>query len=183
MTWGRWAVIAAAVVLAVGGGGASARADVFSVPEPIRNMRGAHEEVHVLRALADGTALGEQRFRATVQGDRLILDVGTHFTSGEQWDERAEMDLAHRYRARSFRKTCRQNGAVLSDQSVDFTTGNVSWLQDGERQNRTFTFTPDTFIGPMLGVVLADVPDRPLHAAALHTIVFRPDPNVYMLRA
>ena len=183
MTLGRWTVVASVVVLAIGSPGTRAVAETFDVPDAIRNMRDTHEEVHVLRALADGAALGEQRFHASVQNDRLILDVATHFTSGEEWDERAEMDLAHGYRARSFRKTGKQNGTVLSDQSVDFTTGKVSWLQDGVRHVQTFTFTSDTFVGPMLGVVLADVPERPLREAALHTIVFRPDPNVYMLRA
>jgi len=183
MTVGWRAVLASAFTLVMVATPAWAAADVFSVPDSIRQMRGTHEDVHVLRALTGGASLGEQRFHASVDHDRLLLDIATHFTDGEQWDEHAEMDLAHGYRARSFYKVGRRNGAVVAEQHVDFTTGEVSWMHDGIQQTRSFTFTPDTFIGPMLGVVLADVPERAARAASLHSVVFRPDAEVYMLRA
>src|SRR6266850_1735080 len=84
------------------------QAEVFQVPDAIRGMRTPHEEVHVLRTLADGAAIGEQRFRAEVADDTLALTVVTHFTTGEQWDERAEMDLRTGYRAKAFHKIGRQ---------------------------------------------------------------------------
>src|SRR2546425_7220609 len=79
MTWGSGAVLASAFALATLAAQAPAAADVFSVPDSIRQMRGTHEDVHVLRALSDGSPLGEQRFRATVKNDRLMLEVTTHF--------------------------------------------------------------------------------------------------------
>src|SRR5689334_20549043 len=141
---------------------ASARAEVFPVPRSVRDMRGAHEETHVLRSLADGTPLGEQRFRAVVDHDVLTLTVVTRFTSGEQWDESAEMDLSNGYRAKRFHKIGRAAGKVIAETNVEFPRGQVTWLRDGVRGERTFALTPDTYIGPMLGVVLADVPDSQL---------------------
>ncbi len=161
----------------------SVRADIFPVPAEIRQMRTPHEEVHVLRAVADGAALGEQRFRAVVQNDTLALTVVTHFANGEQWDETAEMDLSHGYRAKAFHKVGRTGGKVIAEQRVDFSTGRVSWLHDGARGEQTVVVTPDTYIGPMLGVILADVPENTKGWASFQTIVFRPDPNVYTLRA
>ena len=161
----------------------SARAEVFPVPASIREMRTPHEEVHVLRTVADGTSLGEQRFKAVVNHDLLALTVTTHFANGEQWDEHAEMDLSAGYRAKVFHKVGRQGGRVIAEERVDFATGKVSWLRDGERGECTLALTPDTYIGPMLGVVLADVPDAAGAAASLQTIVFRPNPSVYTLRA
>lgn len=160
-----------------------AGADVIVVPDAIRHMGAPHEEVHALRALNDGAPLGEQRYRAVVQGDRLLLDVSTRFTDGEQWDEHAEMSLAGGYRATAFAKVGRRGGRVVSEQKIDFANGEVTWLQDGQRGERSFAFAPDTYIGPMLGVILAGVPERPLGTASLQTVVFRPDPSVYTLRA
>jgi len=180
MIRGRNAVLASLAVLL---GASGARADVFPVPAAIREMRAPHEEVHVLRALADGTPIGEQRLRAVVDHDVLALTVVTHFTTGEQWDERAELDLNGGYHAKAFQKIGRSNGKVVAEQRVDFSTGRVSWLRDGERGECTLTLTPDTYIGPMLGVVLAEVPEAMRGVASLQTIVFRPDPNVYTLRA
>jgi hypothetical protein len=161
----------------------AAGAEVFSVPPSIREMRAPHEEVHVLRTVAEGTPLGEQRFQAVVERDVLALTVTTHFTNGEQWEERAEMDLSTGYRAKSFQKIGRAAGKTIAEQKVDFTTGKVSWLAEGQRGERTLALTDDTYVGPMLGVVLADVPDAERGAASFQTIVFRPDPNVYTLRA
>src|SRR5689334_12896898 len=93
--------------------GREARAEVFRVPSEIRQMSAPHEEVHVLRALADGAPLGEQRFRAVVNGDVLALTVTTHFTNGEQWDETAEMDLRDGYRGKAFHKIGRAGGKVI----------------------------------------------------------------------
>jgi len=181
MKRGRYAIIISslAVLLAA----PAARAEIFAVPQSVRDMRGPHEEVHVLRSLADGTPLGEQRFRAVVDHDVLALTVVTRFTSGEQWDESAEMDLSNGYRAKQFHKIGRAAGKVIAETQIDFPTGQISWLRDGQRGERTFALTPDTYIGPMLGVVLADVPDSQLGVASFQTIVFRPDPNVYTLRA
>ena len=163
--------------------GSEAGAEVFAVPDSVRQMRAPHEEVHALRALDTGRPLGEQRLRAVVHSDLLSLDVVTGFTNGEQWDEHVEMDLSQGYRAKSFRKVGRRSGRVVVEEEIDFTTGKVTWLRDGERGARTFAFTPDTYIGPMFGVVLAAVPERPLGGASFHTVVFRPDPSVYALRA
>jgi hypothetical protein len=162
---------------------AAARAEVFPVPDSVRQMRGSHEEVHVLRTLADGTSLGEQRCLAKVENDTLALTVVTRFTNGEQWDERAEMDLRGGYRAKAFHKIGRVGGKVIAEQRIDFSTGSVSWLRNGERGESTLTLPPDTYIGPMLGVVLADVPDRSVGNASFQTIVFSPAPSVYTLRA
>jgi hypothetical protein len=161
----------------------SARAEVLPVPDSVRQMRGSHEEVHVLRTLSDGTPLGEQRSLAKVENDTLALTIVTRFSNGEQWDERAEMDLRGGYRAKAFHKVGRVDGKVVAEQRVDFSTGTVSWLRDGARGERTLTLPPDTYIGPMLGVVLADVPDRSAGNASIQTIVFSPDPSVYTLRA
>src|SRR5205085_2980921 len=77
MKRGRYAIIISS--LAVFLAASAARAEVFTVPQSVRDMRGAHEEVHVLRSLADGTPLGEQRFRAVVDHDVLALTVVTRF--------------------------------------------------------------------------------------------------------
>src|SRR6185312_6435329 len=53
----------------------------------------------------------------------------------------------------------------------------------GARGERVVALPPDTYVGPMLGVVLADVPEKAQGAASWQAIVFRPDPNVYTLRA
>jgi hypothetical protein len=172
--------LTALVWLLVGGG---AGAEVFPVPSEIRQMRTPHEEVHVLRALADGAPLGEQRFRAVVNGDILALTVVTRFTNGEQWDETAEMDLHDGYRAKAFHKIGRAGGKVIAEQRVDFATGHISWLHEGSSGERVVALPPDTYVGPMLGVVLADVPETAQGMASLQAIVFRPDPNVYTLRA
>jgi hypothetical protein len=181
MKRGHYVILPSLVVLVAAA--SAARADVFPVPQSVREMRGAHEEIHALRALADGTPLGEQRFRAVVDHDVLALTVVTRFNNGEQWDESAEMDLSNGYRAKHFHKIGRAAGKVIAETHIDFATGQVSWLRDGQRGERTFAFTPDTYMGPMLGVVLADVPETQLGVATLQTIVFRPDPQMYTLRA
>ena len=177
----RWSVVVAALAALLGISGA--RADVMPCPQAIRQMRAPHDEVHVLRTLADGANIGEQRFHAVVENGALVLTVTTHFTTGEDWDEHAEMDTTNGYRAKVFHKVERIGGKVVAEEQVDFGTGHVSWLRDGTRGEKTFSFTPDTYIGPMLGVVLAEVPDAATRAAAIQAIVFRPDPEVYTLRA
>jgi len=176
----RAAIVA---VLAILLGAAGARADVMPCPQTVRDMRAPHDEVHTLRTLADGTVVGEQRFHAAVQNGVLVMNVVTHFTSGEQWDEHAELGVENGYRAKEFDKVERIGGKVVAEEKVDFTSGKVSWLRDGTRGEQTFTFTPDTYIGPMLGVVLAHVPDTAARTAAIQAIVFRPGPQVYTLRA
>jgi hypothetical protein len=160
-----------------------AHAEVFPVPDSVRQMRGSHEEVHTLRTLPDGAPIGEQRCIAKVENDTLALTVVTRFASGEEWDEKAEMDLRGGYRAKAFHKIGRIGGRVVAEQRVDFSSGIISWLRDGERGERTIALPDDTYIGPMLGVVLADVPDRYAGNASFQTIVFSPAPNVYTLRA
>ncbi len=177
----RWSVVVAALATLVGIG--AAHADVMPCPQMIRDMRAPHDEVHVLRTLADGTAIGEQRFHAVVENGALVLTVVTHFTSGEQWDEHAELDVRNGYHAKDFHKVERVGGQIVAEEQVDFASGRVSWLRDGARGERTFTFTPDTYIGPMLGVVLAEVPDSASRAASIQAIVFRPAPEIYTLRA
>ncbi len=162
----------------------AADAAIFPVPESVRKMNAPHEEMHVLRG-TDEAPLGDQRSVATVKDGRLVVECLTRFTNGESWDEDAVMDLAPEgYRARSFHKTGRANsGAVIGEQTIDFTTGDVRWLTDGKRGSTKLALEPDTYIGPMMGVILAAVPGAPQGTASFHTVVFRPDPSVYLLRA
>jgi hypothetical protein len=173
-------VVAAVVGMAVPF--APARAEVFAVPETIRHLQGAKDETHVLRSPA-GTALGEQRFHADVDGSRLVFEITTRFTNGDEWDEHGEMDLTDGFRARRFDKTVRHAGQVVGEQHIDFTTGSVAWLVDGVRAERAMTFAPDTYIGPMLAMVLASVPEKGPAAASFQALVFRPDPMLFTLRA
>jgi hypothetical protein len=177
----RWYVVVASLAVLLSAAGT--RADVMPCPQAIREMHVPHDEVHVLRTIADGTSIGEQRFHAVVENGNLILTVITHFSSGDQWDEHAEMDLNNGYRAKVFHKIERVGGKIVAEQQVDFASGHVSWLRDGARGERTLTLAPDTYIGPMLGVVLAEVPDSTSRGASIQTIVFRPDPEIYTLRA
>ena len=164
--------------------GAPAGAAIFPVPDSVRKMSAPHEEGHVLRG-TDEAPLGEQRSIAKVKDGRLVVECLTRFTNGESWDERAVMDLAPEgYRARSFHKIGRANGgATIAEQKIDFTSGDVQWLADGKRSAAKLTLEPDTYIGPMMGVILAAVPGAPQGTASFHTVVFRPDPSVYLLRA
>ena len=180
---GRYSVFGAvvAVVLAVVPAGRVA-AEVFAVPRAIRQLRAPKEEFHVLRSPA-GVILGEQHFQAVVTGNRLAFAITTRFTSGEEWDEHGEMDLAEGFRSRLFQKTVRRSGRVFAEQHVDFTTGKVVWLVDGVQAERTMTFAPDTYIGPMMAMVLAGVPEKSPAASSFQALVFRPDPAVFTLRA
>jgi len=175
-----WVAVAVALVLF---DRAFVGAAVFAVPDSVRQMRVPHEEVHLLRARESGTPVGEQRFRAVVENDTLVLEVATSFNGGEQWDEHCEMSLGRGYRAKSFHKVARRAGKVVGEQRVDFATGLTSWVRDGESGERTFAFAPDTYLGPMLGVVLAAVTERPHGEASFETVVFRPEPHVYTIRA
>ena len=157
-------------------------AEVFAVPDSVRQLSAPKEEVHVLRT-PEGPVLGEQHFQAVVRGDRLAFDITTRFTSGEEWDEHGEMDLARGFRSRLFQKTVRRAGRVSEEQHVDFTTGKVTWLVDGVQAERTMSFTPDTYIGPMMAMVLAGVPEKSPAASSFQALVFRPDPAVFTLRA
>jgi hypothetical protein len=180
--WGMpvWIAAVAALALAVG---PPARAEVLPVPDAIRHLRVPQEAVHALRTRDGGVRLGEQRFHAAVDADRLHLTVTTTFTDGEHWDEVAVMDLADGYRARSFRKVGRRGGEVIADNRVDFASGEASWLAGGARHTRSLTLAPDAYTGPMLGVVLAPVAERPEGVGTIQVVVFRPDPAVYTLRA
>ena len=91
-----------------------APADVFAVPQAIRQLRAPKEELRVLRS-PTGVVLGEERFRAVVTGDRLAFAITTSFTSGEDWDEHGEMDLAAGFRARLFQKTVRRGGHIAEE--------------------------------------------------------------------
>jgi len=177
-----WVVLA--WMLAVALQGIPATAEIFPVPDTVRKMTAPHEEVHLLRGI-DGTSLGEQRSVATVKDGRMVVDIATRFTNGDRWDERAVMDLAaDGYRARSFHKTGRgSGGALTAEEKIDFTTGDVQWHLAGARGSAKLALQPDTYIGPMMGVILAAVPEEPKGTASFHTVVFRPDPTVYMLRA
>src|SRR6185369_17498714 len=138
-------------------------------------------EVHVLRG-RDGATVGEQHSRAVVADDRLTFDIATRFTSGEDWTEHGEMDLADGFRARRFTKVAHRAERVVEQQDVDFTTGAVAWLVDGVHAERTFTFAPDTYIGPMLAMILGSAVDRAA-TTTFQALVFRPDPSVFTLRA
>jgi hypothetical protein len=157
-------------------------AEILPVPEVVARMPAPTEETHVLRSPA-GALLGEQHFRATVDADRLTFEITTHFTSGEEWDEHGEMGLVGGFRSRRFTKTVRRDGKVVQEQDVDFTTGKVAWLVDGVHAERTMTLPPDTYIGPMMALVLAAVPEKTPAASSFEALVFRPDPVVVTLRA
>jgi hypothetical protein len=157
-------------------------AEVFAVPEVVRQLHAPKEEWHVLRT-PGGFVVGEQHFQAAVSGDRLAFDITTRLMSGEEWDEHGEMDLADGFRSRLFQKTMRRAGRVFAEQYVDFTTGKITWLVDGVQAERTMAFTPDTYIGPMMALVLAGVPDKSPARASFQALVFRPDPMVVTLRA
>jgi hypothetical protein len=171
-------VIGALVALAA----TAAGAEILPVPVAVRDMRGAHEDVHALRALDGPAMLGEQRSRALVHDGVLAVEITTRFGSGEHWQEYAEMDLREGYRARSFRKQIRRGGTLVEEQEIDFTTGEVRWLHEGARDTRRLTLRPDTYVGPMLGVVLAEVPERQA-GTAFDVVVFHPEPTVYTVRA
>ncbi|HEY2388249.1 MAG TPA: hypothetical protein VGK30_14905, partial [Candidatus Binatia bacterium] len=126
----RWSVVVAAGAVLLGA--SAVHADVLPCPQAIREMRAPHEAVHVLRTLADGSTIGEQRFRAAVENGNLILTVTTHFASGEDWDEHAEMDITKGYRAKVFHKVERAGGKITAEEQVDFASGKVSWLRDGQ---------------------------------------------------
>lgn len=157
-------------------------AAVLPVPEVIAQLQTPKEETHVLRA-RDGSALGEQRFQASVAGDHLTFEVATHFASGEEWDEHGAMDLAGGFHSRRFDKTVRREGHVVQEQHVDFTSGSVAWLVDGVHAERTMQLAPDTYIGPMLALVLSGVSAQEPATASFEALVFRPDPVVVTLRA
>lgn len=177
----RSKVAVVAGMLALGAAG-PCEAEVLAVPAAFRQWHAPKEEHHVLRSPA-GVVLGEQRAHAAVDGDRLRFDIATRFASGEEWDEHGEMDLAEGFRSRRFQKTVRRGGQVTTEQHVDFTTGKVAWLVDGVHAERTLSFTPDTYIGPMLAMVLAGVPDQSSAPSRFQVLVFRPDPAVFTLRA
>jgi hypothetical protein len=157
-------------------------AEVLPVPPAVRQLREPLAETHVLRTRAGGV-IGDQHSRAVVAGDRLTFDIATRFSSGEEWDEHGEMDLADGFRARRFEKVARRAGRVFEEQSVDFTTGKVEWLVDGVRAERAFAFAPDTYIGPMLAMILGTVPEKSPATSTFQALVFRPDPGIFTLRA
>ncbi|MCC6847913.1 MAG: hypothetical protein IT294_05380 [Deltaproteobacteria bacterium] len=175
-------VVVAAVVMTGGPCVTRVAADVLAVPAGVRALRAPREETHALRS-PGGAVVGEQRARAAVADDRLTFEVTTRFTNGDAWDERGVMDLAAGFRSRRFDKVARRDGRIVAEQHVDFTTGKVAWLVDGVHAERTMTFAPDTYIGPMLAVVLAGVPERTPAVARFAALVFRPDPVVVTLRA
>ncbi len=158
-----------------------AAAEVLPVPEVVAQLQAPMEEHHALRA-PTGATLGEQRFQARVAADRLTFDIATRFASAEEWDEHGEMDLTGGFRSRLFDKVVRRDGRVVQEQHVDFTTGKVAWLVDGVQAERAMQLPPDTYIGPMLALVLASVPERTPAASSFQALVFRPDPVVVTLR-
>ncbi len=177
-----WLVVAFMVAASIKSGVAAA--EILPVPDSVRSMSAPHDDVHLLRTV-DDTVLGEQRSHAVRNGDKLTVDVTTRFAAGDVWDERAVMDLAaDGYRPRSFHRTGRApGGALVNEQAIDFATGEIRWLADGKRGSAKLPLEPDTYIGPMFGVVLAPVPGSPGGSASFHTVVFRPDPTVYTMRA
>lgn len=173
------AIVAIALVCAAARSGGAA---VLPVPDVIAELQTPKEETHVLRA-RDGSPLGEQRFLVSVAGDHLTFDVATHFANGEESDEHGAMGLAGGFRSERFDKTVRREGRVVQEQHVDFTSGSVAWLVDGVHAERTMPLAPDTYIGPMLALVLSGVPAREPATASFEALVFRPDPVVVTLRA
>lgn len=174
--------IVVAAVMTTGAWVPRAAAEVLAVPAAIRALAGPKEETHLLRSTG-GAVVGEQRFEATVAGDRLAFEAVTRFTSGEESEEHGEMDLADGFRSRRYDKVVRRDGRVVQEQHVDFATGKIGWLVDGVYAERTLAFAADTYIGPMLAFVLAGVPERVPAAATFEALVFRPDPVVVTLRA
>lgn len=172
----------AVVAVVVAACATPALAEVLTVPEAVRVIRGAKDEHLVLRS-PDGVVLGEQYVHAVVDADQLRFDLVTRFTNGDEWDERGELALTDGFRARRFDKTMRRAGRVVQKQHVDFTTGKVEWLVDGVRAERTMTLPPDTYVGSMLGMVLGGVPGKSPAAARFSALVFRPDPVVVTVRA
>lgn len=159
-----------------------AAAEVLTVPAVVRQLHAPKETTHVLRA-PDGTLVGEQRYSVAVVGDLLTFESHTRFTRGDEADERGEMDLGEGFRSRRFDKTVRRESRVVQEQHVDFTTGAVAWLADGVRAERAMEFTPDTYIGSMLALVLSTVPEKHPAASSFQALVFRPDPIVVTLKA
>ena len=175
-----WAAGLVAGVLA-GLGMVPAAAEVLPVPEVVAELQAPMEEHHAIRA-PTGATLGEQRFQARVAANRLTFDIATRFASAEEWDEHGEMDLTGGFRSRLFDKVVRRDGRVVQEQHIDFTTGKVAWLVDGVQAERAMQLPPDTYIGPMLALVLASVPERTPAASSFQALTFRPDPVVVTLR-
>jgi len=169
-------------VVAAGAPPERAAAEILAVPDAFRQLHAPREESHVLRA-PDGALVGEQRYAVAVAGDRLTFDSQTRFVRGDESDEHGELDLADGFRSRRFDKTVRREGRVVQEQHVDFTTGAVQWLVDGVRAERAIQFTPDTYIGSMLALVLSTVPEKHPAASSFQALVFRPDPMVVTLKA
>jgi hypothetical protein len=157
-------------------------ADVLPVPDAVRHMHAPKEETNAIRS-PSGAVIGEQRFQASVADDRLTFEVITRFTSGDESDEHGEMDLSDGFRSRRYDKSVRRDGSVVQEQHVDFVGGNVRWRADGSSGERAMAFPPDTYVGPMLAVVLAGVPEQQPAARSFEAVVFRPDPQVVTLRA
>ncbi len=157
-------------------------AEVFPVAASVRTRDTAREAVHTLEALKSGARVGEQHSRLATEGDRLRFEVVTRFEDGVVSDERGVMDISNGYRALSFSKVGRRNGVVEDELRVDFVSGHTEWMIHGERHEQTFSFTPDTYAGPMLAVVLAAVPQMPEGQASFQMITFRPDPRVYTIQ-
>jgi hypothetical protein len=170
------------VVLAVTAGAAPVGAEVLAVPDAVRQWQGPKDEHHVLRSPA-GAALGTQHAHVVVEGQRLRFDIVTRFTSGDEWEEKGELDLSDGFRARSFAKTMRTAGRVVQEQRVDFTSGAIRWLVDGVQSERTMGLPPDLYIGPMVGIVLGGPAARAAASASFRALVFRPDPMVVTMRA
>lgn len=157
-------------------------AEVLAVPESVRHLHQVKEETNVLRS-PSGAVVGEQRFQASVEDDRLRFEVATHFASGEESEEHGELDVSDGFRSRRYDKTVRRDGHVVQEQHVDFVGGAVRWLAEDSAGERTMTFAPDTYIGPMLAIVLASVPEHRPAAGSFEALVFRPEPVVVTLRA
>ena len=177
-----WGAVVVGMAMLAGMPATRVAAEVLAVPDGFRQLHAPKEEVNVLRA-PNGDTLGDQRVVCSVSGDQLSFEVTTRFDTGEEWDEHGEMDLADGFRSRSFQKVVRRSGRVAAEQRVDFTAGKITWLVDGVQAERSVTFEPDTYIGPMLAMVLAGAAEKPGAPSSFHALVFRPDPLVVTLRA
>jgi hypothetical protein len=93
------------------------------------------------------------------------------------------MDLADGFRSRRFDKLLRHAGRVVGEQHVDFAAGSVAWVVDGVHKERAMTFPADTYIGPMLALVLAGASEAPPATTSFSALVFRPDPMIVTLHA
>ncbi len=153
-----------------------------TVPAGAHRLEGVYEAEHLVLPLEGEKPLGSQRLRVWREGKVLHLALIRRFATGARSREEATARMDGVLRPLAFHKKMVRDGSVQLE-DVDFEAGVVSTTRGGETKKYQLDLPADTYVGPLLAVVTAQIAAGAQGVGEFNTLALTPEPTVYRMRA